>query len=98
MPSTWSVPASGRSSVAIVRMNVVLPAPLGPSTASTDLDGRVKVETGERLDVAEPFREALGLQHQRHGRADYDTDWPTPIKLPSLSRNHAPRSREPFEG
>ncbi len=60
--------------------------------------GRVEVETGERLDVTEPLREAFGLEHQSHGRADYDTDWPTPIKLPSLSRNHAPRSREPFEG
>ena len=71
---------------------------VGPEHCEHRSRGCVEIETGERLDVAEPFREALGLQHQSHGRADYDTDWPTPITLPSLSRNHAPRSREPFEG
>ena len=35
MPSTYSVPASGRSKVATARTNVVLPAPLGPSNATT---------------------------------------------------------------
>ena len=34
-PATRSVPSSGRSSVATVRTKVVLPAPLGPSTATT---------------------------------------------------------------
>ena len=66
MPTTRSVPAVGRVSVAIVRMSVVLPAPFGPRTAST-LPGRDReVQPGERLDVAEVLREALGLDHQIH--------------------------------
>src|SRR5262245_54119886 len=35
MPATRSSPPSGRTSVATERTNVVLPAPLGPSTATT---------------------------------------------------------------
>ena len=34
-PATVALPASGRSSVARIRMVVVLPAPFGPSSATT---------------------------------------------------------------
>ena len=41
-PATSTVPESGRLSVAKILISVVLPAPLGPSTPSTDPLGTVR--------------------------------------------------------
>ena len=42
MPATTAEPESGRSSVVRIRTAVVLPAPLGPSTPSTEPSGTAK--------------------------------------------------------
>ena len=78
MPATRSVPAVGRVSVAIVRISVVLPAPLGPSTASTWPDGHGEIQAGERLDVAEVLLEPFGLDHHVHR-----------VKLPNRAHSKA---------
>src|SRR3954468_22218452 len=42
-PSTWTVPACGRSRPASTRSSVDFPAPFGPSTASSDPAGTAAV-------------------------------------------------------
>ena len=59
-------PSSARSSVATVRTNVVLPAPFGPSTATTCPCVRDQVESVERGGLAESLGEAMGLDHRCH--------------------------------
>ena len=64
MPATSSDPASGRSSVATERTNVVLPAPFGPRTAVTAPARGDEVEPVEGVDVAEVL-----AQPGRHDRS-----------------------------
>ncbi len=65
-PPTSSDPRSGWSSVATMRMNVVLPAPLGPRMA-TGLPGRQRErEIAECLDLPEFLTEAVGLDERVH--------------------------------
>ena len=53
----------GSVSVAIMRTNVDLPAPFGPSTASTPPVGADSVSPASAFDLAEALREAVGLDH-----------------------------------
>ena len=55
MPATRSEPASGVVNVAIMRTNVDLPAPLGPSTASTPPVGAASVSPARASTLPKRF-------------------------------------------
>ena len=62
-PSSVTVPSSGDSKPARMRSSVVLPQPLGPSSAKNS-PCRISRETSdERRDVAEPAADTCDLQH-----------------------------------
>ena len=66
-PAIRTAPASGRSNPAIMRSSVVLPEPLGPSTARKPPSSEPQVDAVDRAPVAERADEAVGLD--RGGRA-----------------------------
>ena len=65
-PATMREPASGRSKVATVRTNVVLPAPLGPKMATMRPEGRVRSRSVQGGHVPEALGEAAGLEQCGH--------------------------------
>ena len=64
-PSTRAEPASGRSSVASIRIVVVLPAPFGPEHAVHGAAAHGQVDAVDRLGLAERLHEAGGLDGER---------------------------------
>ena len=60
LPATYAVPASGLSSVDRMRTVVVLPAPLGPSRASTSPSRDVEVDAVEHGEVAVGLAQSSG--------------------------------------
>ena len=65
-PSTRTVPAVGRSSVAHTRSSVVLPAPLGPNSATAAPRSTVQVEIVEGERAAEALAQVLDLERGGH--------------------------------
>ena len=65
-PATRTVPASGRSSVATVRTNVVLPGAVGAEHGYDLARLHRQVEAGQRLDLAEVLPHSRGFHDCSH--------------------------------
>ena len=87
-PSTRTEPACGSRSVASTRSSVVLPAPLGPNTASVCARGSVSVDAGKGLALAEAAHQAGRPRSPARSRAGRRSvarpRWPPPRRQPSL--------------
>ena len=86
MPTTCSVPAVGRVSVAIVRISVVLPAPLGPSTASTLPDGTARSSPASASTSPKCFlRPSASIIMSMRGRYATPRDEPSEMRAMSFA-------------
>src|SRR5687767_10263384 len=83
-PRTRAEPASGRSSVASIRIVVVLPAPLGPSTPYTVPLGTAR----STPSTARTSPKALTRPSASIARAGSDGIWPLLVaERPEIARN-----------
>ena len=59
VPPIWMLPSDTCSSPAIIRSNVDLPQPDGPSSAQNEPSATVQVQTADDFDRAETLADAL---------------------------------------